>query len=224
MLYVLGVILVVAFIIKVSINGIPSNAESTYKTATTATIPYSDCSKSDVDVVVKKVTKKTSKLISEQAKNTKKKTGKKNDGKSKKKKEEKEKTYTTYYTESDVVTLAKVLYREAGGIPSKTEQACVAWVACNRVDAGWGSSVTAVLTAPNQFAYYSGTPVYDNMYSLAKDVLTRWSKEKSGWKDVGRVLPKSYLYFHGDGRHNYFRQGYNSSGYWDYSLPSPYAN
>lgn len=127
-----------------------------------------------------------------------------------------------YYTENDVIIIAKILYNECRGLP-KLEQACVAWVVLNRVDAGrFGSSISAVATAPYQFAYSSGTPVNQLQYDIALDVLTRWNLEKNGQTDVGRVLPSNYLFFHGDGRHNYFKTAERSGSYWDYSLPNPY--
>lgn len=127
-----------------------------------------------------------------------------------------------YYTENDVIIIAKILYNECRGLP-KLEQACVAWVILNRVDAGrFGSSISAVATAPYQFAYSSGTPVNQAQYDIALDVLTRWNLEKNGQTDVGRVLPSNYLFFHGDGHHNYFKTAERSGSYWDYSLPNPY--
>lgn len=127
-----------------------------------------------------------------------------------------------YYTENDIIIIAKILYNECRGLP-KLEQACVAWVILNRVDAGrFGSSISAVVTAPYQFAYSSGTPVNQAQYDIALDVLTRWNLEKNGQTDVGRVLPSNYLFFHGDGRHNYFKTTERSGSYWDYSLPNPY--
>lgn len=127
-----------------------------------------------------------------------------------------------YYTENDIIIIAKILYNECRGLP-KLEQACVAWVILNRVDAGrFGSSISAVATAPYQFAYSSGTPVNQAQYDIALDVLTRWNLEKNGQTDVGRVLPSNYLFFHGDGRHNYFKTAERSGSYWDYSLPNPY--
>lgn len=127
-----------------------------------------------------------------------------------------------YYTKNDVIIIAKILYNECRGLP-KLEQACVAWVVLNRVDAGrFGSSISAVATAPYQFAYSSGTPVNQAQYDIALDVLTRWNLEKNGQTDVGRVLPSNYLFFHGDGRHNYFKTAERSGSYWDYSLPNPY--
>lgn len=133
---------------------------------------------------------------------------------------------TMYYTENDVIALAKTLYNECRGVVSDMEKACVAWVVCNRVDAGkYGRTVYDVVAAPHQFAYRSNTPVTDQMYDLAIDVLTRWNKEKNGHVDVGRVLPSDYLFFHGDGKHNYFRKNYSDrSKFWNYSLENPYKS
>lgn len=132
--------------------------------------------------------------------------------------------YITYFTEDDATDLAKVLLRECGGIPSKTEQACVAWCVLNRVDE-YGSSIYDVLREPNQFAFSDTTEVRDDFYELAKDVLWRWNDEKNGITDSGRVLPQEYIYFHGDGVHNYFRNAFSGDyDTWDYSLESPYEN
>lgn len=132
-----------------------------------------------------------------------------------------------YYTEDEVVMVAKVLQRECGGLPSVTEQACVAWTICNRVDSDEfdGDTVTEIVTARYQFAYYYNTPVTDELYALALDVLSRWNAERNGEVSVGRVLPKDYTYFTGNGVHNYFRNAYKGSySIWDYSLPSPYES
>lgn len=138
--------------------------------------------------------------------------------------EETTQKYVTYFTDNNVKDMAKVLYRECGGVSSKTEQACVAWCVLNRVDQN-GSSIYKELRAPNQFAFYESTEVKDDMLDLARDVLTRWNDEKNGKNDVGRVLPPEYTYFHGDGVHNYFRNAFSGDyDTWDYSLNSPYEN
>lgn len=132
--------------------------------------------------------------------------------------------YITYFTEDDVVDLAKVLVRECGGVPSKTEQACVAWCVLNRVDK-YESSIYDVLREPNQFAFSESAEVREDLYELAKDILQRWNDEKNGIADSGRVLPQEYIYFHGDGVHNYFRNAFSGNyDTWDYSLESPYEN
>lgn len=130
-----------------------------------------------------------------------------------------------YYTEDEVVMVAKVLYDECRGIASDTEKACVVWTICNRVDAGYGSTITHVITASGQFAYRYYAPVWDELYALAENVLMRWNHEKNGVLNVGRVLPKDYMWYSGDGRHNHFRNHYNAAyGYWDYSIESPYES
>lgn len=132
--------------------------------------------------------------------------------------------YITYFTEDDVVDLAKVLVRECGGVPSKTEQACVAWCVLNRVDK-YESSIYDVLREPNQFAFSESAEVREDLYELAKDILQRWNDEKNGIADSGRVLPQEYIYFHGDGVHNYFRNAFSGNyDIWDYSIESPYEN
>lgn len=135
--------------------------------------------------------------------------------------------YTRQYTSTDAVMMARVMFLEARGIQSKTEIACVGWTILNRVDAGYGS-ISAVITAPNQFAYSASASTtsdygYD-LIALATDVLDRWSREKAGQTNVGRVLPKGYLWYAGDGKHNYFRNQYQGGTRWDYSLPSPYES
>lgn len=133
-----------------------------------------------------------------------------------------ENTSTPPYTDADAVMIAKVLYNEARGIPSETEKACIVWVILNRVDAGYASTIAGVVTARYQFAYSAKTPVRDDLLSLSYDVLGRWVNEKEGQTDVGRVLPRDYLWYTGNGLHNLFRNSYNSRSRWNYSLPSPY--
>lgn len=127
-----------------------------------------------------------------------------------------------YFTEDNVIDIAKVLYEECRGISSKTEQACVAWIVLNRIEND-ASEIHDIVRAPYQFSFTEDTPVWDNLYELAYDVLYRWNLEQNGFDDVGRVLPKSYKYFRGDGETNYFRNGFEYPySIWDYSLESPY--
>ena len=129
-----------------------------------------------------------------------------------------------HFDENDVIVVAKILYNECGGVPSKTEQACVAWTICNRVDAGYGSTISECGTSPYQYAYNEDTVVTDDLYNLAYDVLTRWNNEKNGEDNVGRVIPKDYVFFWGDGEHNWFRNAFEGGTIWDYSFASPYEN
>ena len=121
--------------------------------------------------------------------------------------------------EAEVDLLARTIYAEARGL-SVTEQAAVAWCVLNRVDAGYGT-LTEVLTAPHQFATWHGE-IAQEQRDIAADVLTRWEQEKLGEDEVGRVLPREYLWFTGDGVRNYFRDAYTGGEYWDWGLESPY--
>ncbi len=131
-----------------------------------------------------------------------------------------------YFTDDDTIALTKTLYDECRGVTSVTEQACVAWTVCNRVDDGyWGDTILEILEYPNAFAYNPNTEIDPELYELAKDVLNRWNAERNGETDTGRVLPPDYMYFHGDGQHNYFRNAYAGDyEIWDYSWKTPYKS
>ena len=127
------------------------------------------------------------------------------------------------YSDADAEIIAKIVWAEARGVKTTAEKAAVIWCILNRYDAGYGESIAAVATAPNQFAYHEDAPVDDELMELALDVLGRWQAEQEGTADVGRTLPADYYYFDGDGVANHFRQLYNRDGSaWNWSLPSPY--
>lgn len=129
--------------------------------------------------------------------------------------------------EADVEAIAKTLWGECRGVPYTSHKAAVVWCILNRVDEGgyFGSSIIEVITKPNQFAGYSPDyPVDPELKAIAEDVLMRWHLEKEGEEDVGRVLPKGYCYFVGDGELNYFTDEWRSRNYWDWSLSNPYES
>lgn len=140
-------------------------------------------------------------------------------------------TFTKRYTKSDATIIAKIMYGEARGIKSKTEIACIGWCILNRVDAGMGKNIQSVALAAHQFYYKAGAPtVSDHGYdlvALATDVLDRWSREKAGQTNVGRVLPKQYKWYAGDGSHNWFYPSWpcKRAQRWNFkSVTSPYPN
>lgn len=140
-------------------------------------------------------------------------------------------TFTKRYTKSDATIIAKIMYGEARGIKGKTEIACIGWCILNRVDAGMGKNIQSVALAANQFYYKAGAPtVSDHGYdlvALATDVLDRWSREKAGQSNVGRVLPKQYKWYAGDGAHNWFYPSWpcKRAQRWNFkSVTSPYPN
>lgn len=127
---------------------------------------------------------------------------------------------------ADVEMLAKLIWGEARGIPSTTEKAAVVWCVLNRVDSPkYPDTVTEVVTQNHQFVgYKASNPATEEFMEIARDVLVRWHSEKNGTSDVGRVLPKDYLYFTGDGARNYFTAEWSSSAAeYGWTLPSPYG-
>ena len=130
------------------------------------------------------------------------------------------------YSEADVDMLARLIYTEARGVKSQTEQAAVVWCVLNRLDNPdrLENSIAEVVCAPYQFDYRPWAPVTDEFKALAAGVLERWQAEKEGAKDVGRVLPPEYQYFEGRGGRNWFSEEWKSQEYWGWELPSPYED
>ena len=127
------------------------------------------------------------------------------------------------FTNEEIDHITKTVWGEARGL-SKTHQAGVVWAILNRCDDGrFGKGVIGVITAPSQFAgYRSSNPVDPEIRDLVVDILDRYLQEKAGIDNVGRVLPKEYLYFRGNGKVNLFSKKWNSNNVWDWSLESPY--
>lgn len=122
--------------------------------------------------------------------------------------EVKEPEYEMYFTEADVTALAQMLYGEARGCTEDNQMKCV-WCVLNRVDdPRFPDTIIGAVSAPGQFYGYSPNfPVWDKLYAVALDVLTRWSMEKQG-ADVARELDASFVWFTGNGVENVFRGAY----------------
>ena len=116
--------------------------------------------------------------------------------------------YEMYFSEDDVVAMAKMLWGEARGC-TRDNQAMAVWCVLNRVDdSRFPDTILGVLSQPSQFHGYSPDfPVWDELKEVARDVLTRWNLEKQG-VTVERELPPEYVFFTGDGIQNNFRAVY----------------
>lgn len=133
------------------------------------------------------------------------------------------------YTANDAVMMAKTMYGEARGL-EKVEVACVGWCILNRVDdSRFPNTISGVITQRSQFSGWNSKnkTVADrgfDLVELAKDVCNRWSRERAGESNVGRVLPKGYCWFKGFSGHNWFRKDNKAqqAGAWNYSWPNPY--
>ena len=116
--------------------------------------------------------------------------------------------YEMYFSEDDVIAVAKMLWGEARGC-TRDNQAMAVWCVLNRVDdPRFPDTIQGVLSQPSQFHGYSPDfPVWDELKEVALDVLTRWSLEKQG-VTVERELPNTYLWFTGYNGSNHFREAY----------------
>lgn len=123
--------------------------------------------------------------------------------------------------------LAQTIYGEGRGL-TKYEQSLICWCIFNRYDNGkFGETLADVITAKGQFyGYKAHHPIDKELYSMAIDCLLRWQAEKYSVGDVGRTLPKEYLYFYGDGKHNYYRTSYKKSEakIFDFKGADPYGD
>lgn len=131
----------------------------------------------------------------------------------------------TTVTKAEINMLAKTVWGEARGC-DRLQQSAVVWCILNRVDAGRGT-IAEVITAPGQFHGYSKShPVTKEIKELVEDVVARWKLEKVTCGDVGRTLPKEYLYFWADstGPGNVFRDKYDGNyKKWNWDCFNPYS-
>ena len=134
-----------------------------------------------------------------------------------------------WYSEEDVVNMAKMCYGESMNLPilntaygdrSATYQSAEAMYAVlNRVDAGYGSISTCIKAKRQFVGYKSDNPVTDELYDLAKLVIEDWSTGEEKY----RVLPSEFLYFHGDGRHNHFTTKSGGGVEYNHQIPDPFV-
>jgi hypothetical protein len=118
------------------------------------------------------------------------------------------------YSDEEADMLARTVWGEAGGLPQE-EQALVIWTVLQRVDAGFGDTISAVVTSPNQFAGHDTShPIKDEILELVQNELGKW--------ELGCLPPTHerycpsppYYFFNGmvdpvyGGLHNFFREKY----------------
>lgn len=134
---------------------------------------------------------------------------------------------THSFREEEVVKLAILIEGEGGGLESLTELSEIAWNVVNRIYySGCPDNVIGVITQEGQFdGYTEGGTYSERSYWMANDVLARFERELQGEENVGRTLPKEYLFFYGDGVHNYYSIKENGAAYaWFPSMESPYVS
>ena len=140
------------------------------------------------------------------------------------------------YTDRDAIALAQMLMGESINVPdlvlddgrvisNECQNAACVWSVLGRYDQGLNDSIYQIVANPLQYHGWSPNRVpSDKALYIVYDVLERWSREKNGEEYVGRVLPGDYIFWHGDGKYNYFRNWYTGGGeYWDWSYGDPYS-
>ena len=115
-----------------------------------------------------------------------------------------EKIAKTYTDDGTAAKIAQVIWAEARGL-SPYHKSLVAWCILNRYDMGlYGETIDAVIKAPYQFAYKADSPVTQENFDIALDVLVRWESERYLLTSSGRTLPKQFVNFRGDGKLNWY--------------------
>lgn len=116
------------------------------------------------------------------------------------------------YTDAEADMLARVVFLEAGGC-AEEEQRLVVWTVFQRVDStDWDfrnmNTITDVVTAPYQFAYYETAPIKDEIRRMCEEELEKWAKGGSPPVVEPYAPSLPYFFYEGDGRHNWFRAGW----------------
>ena len=138
----------------------------------------------------------------------------------------KEELVRSVLSENDEILLAKMLYGEDRENPMYM-RAAIIWCVFNRMEAS-NKSISDMITPAIFPGYMEGNPVKDWAINIIRDVTIRYVLEMNGFENVGRVLPKEYLWyeqFEGH-RDHAFKTTLKVSDpnciLWDWSLPSPY--
>ena len=131
------------------------------------------------------------------------------------------------FSEETNIKLAILIEGEAKGQESLTEFAAPGWVVVNRTYfSQCPDDIEGVIAQEGQFdGYTEGGTYSERSLWMAHDILARYERELAGEEDVGRTLPKEYIFFYGDGEHNYFSIKEGGPAYvWGSECESPYES
>ena len=115
------------------------------------------------------------------------------------------------YQEYEAQMVAQTVWGEIRG-GTEDEWRLVVWCICNRVDSQHydfknQNTIEEVVTARSQFHGYSSTnPVDDDIMEVVLEELYRWSAGEEAPIIEPYATTSNYLFFHGDGVHNWFRE------------------
>lgn len=131
-------------------------------------------------------------------------------------------------SEQDEIKMAKMLWGEDRANPTYM-RAAVIWCLFNRMEAN-KDSIDANINEIIFPGYRDTNLVMDWAVNLVRDVTIRYVLELNGFTDVGRVLPREFLYYEQLPEHeeHTFKTTIRLMDpkciVWDWSLPSPYKN
>jgi len=110
------------------------------------------------------------------------------------------------YPDADLAMLAKTVWGEARGCTTD-EQRLVIWTVFQRVDSGlFPDTISEVIAQPKQFVGYDEAhPVSAEITALCYEEYDKWQNGEQPpiYEPYAKTTP--YLFFEGDGRHNWYR-------------------
>lgn len=115
------------------------------------------------------------------------------------------------YQEHEAQMVAQTVWGEIRG-GTKDEWRLVVWCICNRVDSQYNgfknqNTIEKVVTARNQFHGYSSTnPIDEDIMEVVLEELYKWSAGEEAPIIEPYATTSEYLFFYGDGVHNWFRE------------------
>ena len=111
------------------------------------------------------------------------------------------------YTPYERTLVCQAVWGEARGCTPE-EQALVVGCICNRADA-WDMSIEEVVTADGQFHGYDPDNLITNdIRKVVTAELEAWARGEEAPVYPPYATTSEYLYFWGDGEHNWFREEY----------------
>ena len=138
----------------------------------------------------------------------------------------KEELIRSVLSENDELILARMLWGEDRENPMYM-RAAIIWCVFNRMDQS-RLPIEQLINKTQFPGYREENPVKDWAINLIRDVAVRYVLEQNGFTDIGRVLPKEYLYYEQPPGKRYhifktrLKLSDKSNKIWDWSLPSPY--
>lgn len=140
--------------------------------------------------------------------------------------QQKERIIRSIISVADEEALARLIYGEDRQ-NSLYERSAVIWVVYNRMDIS-KKPISELINFMDFGGYTDNGNVYKWARDLVRDVTLRYALEKMGYEDVGRTIPKQYVYFEAQqGKHIFKTKkniGESDNIWWDWSLPQPYGD